>query len=106
MQSDIPRIIEGADPFDDQTASLQFIEEEQPEISEDKKVLIAEIYDLVREKAPEITPIEAYELFVFKFGVSLPQMNGMGLFEAKKWVERLEAQPVNEEQEIENNYHV
>ena len=92
--NDIPRIIEGADPFDDQTASLQFLEDEEPTISPEKQALICEIYDLVREKAPEITPIEAYELFIFKFGVSLSQMNGMGLFEAKKWVESLEVQTV------------
>jgi hypothetical protein len=90
--NNIPKIIEGVDLFADQTASLQFLEDEELTISPEKQALICEIYDLVRKKAPEITPIEAYELFIFKFGVSLPQMNGMGLFEAKKWVESLEAQ--------------
>ena len=106
--NDIPRIIEGVDPFDDQTASLQFLEDEESTISPQKQALIREIYALVREKAPDITPTEAYEIFVFKFGVSLPQMNGMGLFEAKKWVESIEAQPpiVEKEQRIESNNHL
>ena len=105
--ADIPRIIEGIDPFDDQTASAQFLEEEQ-EVDEKKKELIREIYALIREKAPDITPTEAYEIFVFKFGVSLSQMNGMGLFEAKKWVENVEARPpiVEKEQKIESSDHL
>lgn len=92
--SDIPKIIEGIDPFDDQAASLQFLEDETEEVNPNKQQLIKEIYALVREEAPDITPVEAREMFIFKFGVSLDLMNGMGLFEAKKWVEGIVAQPV------------
>ena len=91
--SDIPRIIEGADPFDDQAASLQFLESEQEEVSPDKQRLVKEIYALLREKTPDISPVEAREVFIFKFGASLDRMNGFGLFEAKKWVESLVGQP-------------
>lgn len=92
--SDIPRIVEGVDPFDDQTASFQFLETESEEINPDKQQLIKEIYALVRKKVPDISPVDAREMFIFKFGVSLDQMNGMGLFEAKKWVGLLEVRPI------------
>lgn len=92
--SDIPKIIEDVDPFDDQAASLQFLEDEHEEVDLGKQQLIKEIYALIREKVPDISPVEAREMFIFKFGVSLDQMNGMGLFEARKWVENLEVRPV------------
>lgn len=92
--SDIPKIVEGIDPFDDQKASFQFLETESEEINPDKQQLIKEIYALVRKKVPDISPVDAREMFIFKFGVSLDQMNGMGLFEAKKWVGLLEVRPI------------
>lgn len=99
MTSNIPKIIEGVDPFDDQSASLEFLVDAPEEINPDKQRLIKEIYALVREKVPDISPVEAREMFIFSFGVALDQMNGIGLFEAKKWVENLVVQPVtiNEE---------
>lgn len=87
--SDIPKIIEGVDPFDDQSASLQFLDDGQEEVNPGKQQLVREIYALVREKAPDISPLEAYEMFIFTFGVSLDRMNGIGLFQARKWVENL-----------------
>ena len=103
--SDIPRIIEGTDPFDDQTASLQFLEDGHEEVDPDKQQLVKEIYALVREKVPDISPMDAREMFIFKFGVSLDRMNGIGLFESKKWVELLVVQPstISEEQDFESN---
>lgn len=92
--SNIPKIVEGIDPFDDQAASLQFLEDEHEAFNPDKQQLIKKIYALVREKVPDISPVDAREIFIFRFGVALDQMNGMGLFEAKKWVECLVVRPV------------
>ena len=55
----IPKIIEGIDPFDDQSASLQFLETESEAVNPGKRQLIKEIYALVRKKVPDISPEDA-----------------------------------------------
>jgi hypothetical protein len=98
MTSDIPRIIEGDDPFRDQIASAQFIAEE-PAPNPEREALIKEIYRSVLVLAPTMSPQEVRELFMYKFGAFLESMDGWALFQAKEWVKTLGVRTVETEQE-------
>ena len=93
----IPRIIEGTDPFDEQTASLQYLAEETAPDPK-KEDLVRELYGKLMALIPGMTPEQARDEFIFKFGVAPKDMNFMGLYEAKQWVSRLVAQPLAEEE--------
>jgi hypothetical protein len=99
MTSDIPRIIEGDDPFHDQIASAQFIAEE-PVPNPEREALIKELYRSVLALAPDMTPQEIRELFMYKFGTFLESMDGWGIFQAKEWVKTLEVKIVETEEEL------
>jgi hypothetical protein len=99
MTSDIPKIIEGDDPFHDQIASAQFIVEE-PVPNPEREALIKEIYRSVLVLAPAMSPQEIRELFMYKFKAFLESMDGWGIFQAKEWVKTLEARTVETEVEL------
>jgi len=98
--SDIPHIIEGQDPFDDQEFADRVLAGEEPlntETEGKKKELISQIYLSVKEKAPDATFQEIREIFMYKFGTFLESMNFMGLYEAQRWAKKLEAQEASDE---------
>lgn len=95
----IPRIIEGVDPFDEQAAQAQYLVE--PPLADPKKdELVREIYNELKKLVPDISPEEARDAFIFEFGVSLKDMDFMGLFAAKGWVSRLEVRSVETTEEV------
>ncbi len=93
----IPHIIEGADPFDEQASQAQYLAE-VPASDPKKDELIREIYQELMALVPGMSPEEARDEFIFKFGVALKDMNFMGLYEAKQWVSRLGIRPVSDEE--------
>ena len=95
----IPRIIEGIDPFDEQASQEQYLLE-PPAEDPKKDELARELYLALMALVPEISPEEARDEFIYKFGASLEDMNFMGLFEAKGWVSRLEVRPIDEQEEV------
>lgn len=95
----IPRIIEGIDPFDEQASQAQYLLE-PPAEDPKKDELVRELYLALMALVPGMSPEEAHDEFIYKFGVSLEAMNFMGLFEAKGWVSRLEVRPVDEQEEV------
>jgi len=102
MQSnlDVPRIIEGEDPFDDQEFAENVLANEEPldvETEVKKKTLISLIYLSVKEKAPDATIQEVREILMYKFGAFPESMNFMGLYEAARWAKTLEARIINNE---------
>jgi len=102
MQSnlDVPRIIEGEDPFDDQEFAESVLASEEPpdpETEAKKKKLISLIYLSAKEKAPDATLQEVREMLMYKFGAFPERMDFMGLYEAARWTKTLEARIVNDE---------
>lgn len=94
----IPKIIEGIDPFDEQAAQAQYLLE-PPAANPKKDELVREIYRELKKLVPDISPEEARDAFIFEFGVSLKDMDFMGLFTAKGWVSRLEVRLVDKQEE-------
>lgn len=98
--TDIPRITEGVDLFDDQSFAKTVLAGEEPhdvEAEAKKKTLIAQIYLSIKEKAPDATLQEVREMLMYKFGAFPESMNFMGLHEAERWAKTLEARIVSDE---------
>ena len=99
LSASIPKIIEGIDPFDEQASQAQYLLE-PPAEDPKKDELVRELYLALMALVPGMSPQEARDEFIYKFGVSLEDMNFMGLFEAKTWLSRLEVRPVELTEEV------
>ena len=99
LSASIPKIIEGIDPFDEQSSQAQYLLE-PPAKDPRKNELVRELYLALMALVPEISPEEARDEFIYRFGVSLEDMNFVGLFEARTWLSRLEVRPVDEQEEV------
>lgn len=75
----IPRITEGEDPFDDQSAVAEYLAPEPP----DNSKFIAEVLSLLSEKG-----ILEEEVF-YKFGKSVESLSAIECLEAKSYIARL-----------------
>lgn len=87
--SGVPKVIEGVDPFDEQSAQARYLIE-PPTKNPKKDELVRELYLALMMLVPAMSPEEARDEFIYKFGVSLGDMSFIELFEAKAWVSRLE----------------